>query len=1014
MSSNVLDQPAPDISLEVAARIAREAFALEGELKPLVAERDCNFALTTLDLQRYVLKFSHSAEDPGVLDLQNQSFLHLQQYAPEVPAPRLVLTVDGQTGYRYRLPGGDACQVRMVSWLQGRIYNEVAHSPALRHSLGAMTARLDKGLRGFAHSYGLHDLKWRMEQAPEALELLRYIPDAQQRALAQKVLEDFSTRLAPRLGALRGQIIHNDASDCNVLVAEEDPECVCGIIDFGDMTHSALINGLAVACAYAMLESADPLAAAADVVRGYHALTPLEDAELELLPGLMATRLAVSVCISSWRRHQHPDNDYILISQRPAWKVLQTLDQLPAGFAVFHFRQACALEPVPGADAVIDWLASQRGRFASVLDCDVPTARKQLLNLEKGHTELPLDTDAACKAIERHMQAQDLQVMVGRYLEDREVYTTDAFVSEFNPGARRTVHIGLDLFQPAGSGIHAPLDAVVYGCRDNAEDKDYGPTIILRHEVDGGRLCFYTLYGHLSRSSLEGLEVGRSIRRGERFATMGEAHENGGWPPHVHFQLMTDMLGCSDTFAGVAEPDKIETWRSIVPDPNLILGIPEEIFSDEATPVETLLEQRQRLLGPSLSLSYSTPLNIVRGRGCYLYDAGGRAYIDAYNNVAHVGHSHPRVVAAIREQAARLNTNTRYLHDNILRYAERLGGLLPDPLSVCFFVCTGSEANELAIRMARTATGRQGIVAVEGAYHGHTSMLVDVSSYKFDGPGGAGRKDFVGLLPAPDLYRGRYRDPDDAGERYAAHMDEALDGLRTSGYEAAAFLAESMPSSGGVYPLPSGFLKAAYAKARAAGALCLADEVQVGFGRMGTSLWGFEEHGVVPDIVTLGKPIGNGHPMAAVITTERIARAFANGMEYFNTFGGNPVSCAAGMAVLDVLEDEDLVSKADTTGKWLGERLEAICAGHPHVGEVRGQGLFYGIEMVRDRQSREPDAQLAGQLVDHLCHAGILAGTDGIHHNVLKFRPPMVFSKVEGEALTAALATGLKTLDEAQ
>ncbi len=1012
MSDDVLDRPAPAIGLEEATRVALDLFGLDGQLTPLVAERDCNFKLNAGN-DTYILKFSHSAEKPEVLDLQTQALLHLQAYAPEVPAPRLILTQQGMTSGTHTCVDGTQCQVRLVSWLPGNLYNGVTHTAPLRQSLGEMTARVDAGLRGFSHRHGVQNLQWRMEQAGEALSLLEHITDLPQRNLAENILQHFVENVAPKLGGLRHQVIHNDASDCNVLVSEENPQQVCAIIDFGDMTYSALINGLAIACAYAMLDNPDPLNAAADVVRGYNAVTPLEEVELALLPALISTRLAVSVCISSWRQSCYPDNDYILISQRPAWKVIETLRQLAPGFAHFHLRKACGLPAVPIAEGILSWLNSQQGCFASVLDVDIPMARKQVLNLRTGQGDLPADIQTACAQIDQHMQANDLELLVGRYLEDRAVYTTAAFVSEFNPAERRTVHIGLDLFQPAGSGIHAPLDGVVYGCKDNAGDKDYGPTIILRHEIDAGSACFYTLYGHLSRGSLEGLVPGQLIRRGERFAAMGEPHENGGWPPHVHFQIMTDMLGQRETFVGVAEPGKIETWQDIVPDPNLILNIPAEAFSEDTVPVESMLDQRRRLLGASLSLSYSTPLHIVRGRGCYLYDATGRAYIDAYNNVAHVGHCHPRVVAAMTRQTARLNTNTRYLHENILRYAERLSGLLPDPLSVCFLVCTGSEANELALRLARTYTARQGVICLEGAYHGNTSMLVDVSPYKFDGPGGAGRKDDVAMLPAPDLYRGRYRDPLDAGTRYAAHVDEVVAQLQARGVAPAAFIAESMPSAGGVYPLPAGFLQAAYTKVRAAGALCIADEVQVGFGRLGSSLWGFAGENVVPDIVTLGKPIGNGHPMAAVITTQPIAEAFANGMEYFNTFGGNPVSCAAGLAVLDVIEEEGLVERARTTGEWLSKRFKALCEGHPAVGDVRGRGLFHGLDMVRDRHSREPAPALAAQLVDHLCHAGILAGTDGVHHNVVKFRPPMVFGETEARVLVSALTEGLEQLDPA-
>ena len=373
-----------------------------------------------------------------------------------------------------------------------------------------------------------------------------------------------------------------------------------------------------------------------------------------------------------------------------------------------------------------------------------------------------------------------------------------------------------------------------------------------------------------------------------------------------------------------------------------------------------LLAARRRLIGPNLSIAYRAPLHMVRGHMQYLFDRHGRPYLDCVNNVCHVGHSHPRVVEAIACQAAALNTNTRYLHDHLLTYAERLTATLPDPLEVCFFVCTGSEANDLALRLARAATGRHGIVAVDAAYHGHTGCLIEISPYKHDGPGGSGTPPHVRIVGMPDPYRRGTGDDPVAGAALAEEVATAAASLAAAGHGTAAFIAESLLGCGGqVVPAP-GYMPRAFELARDAGAVCIIDEVQVGFGRVGSCFWAFEALGVVPDIVTMGKPIGNGHPMAAVVTTRAIADAFANGMEYFNTFGGNPVSCAAGLAVLDVIEDEGLQAHAHDVGAALLRDLEALAERHALIGDVRGLGLFLGAELVTDRATPRPGGGRGG------------------------------------------------------
>ncbi|MEX2153791.1 MAG: aminotransferase class III-fold pyridoxal phosphate-dependent enzyme [Gemmatimonadaceae bacterium] len=423
-----------------------------------------------------------------------------------------------------------------------------------------------------------------------------------------------------------------------------------------------------------------------------------------------------------------------------------------------------------------------------------------------------------------------------------------------------------------------------------------------------------------------------------------------------------------------------------------------------AADISVSIARRRAALGRNLSLSYDTPLQIVRGWRQYLYDADGREYLDAYNNVPHVGHSHPRVVAAAARQMAVLNTNTRYLHENVLRYAERLTATLPAPLRVCYFVNSGSEANELALRMARAHTRQVDVIVSEGAYHGNTQELVDVSPYKYDGPGGAGRPPHVHEVPVADVYRGAYKANDaDAGARYAAYVAEAVEAIGAKRRGVSAFLIESLLSAGGQIVLPRGYLKDAFVAVRDAGGVCIVDEVQVGFGRVGSRFWGFELQDVVPDIVVMGKPMGNGHPVGAVVTSREIADSFDNGMEYFNTFGGNPVSMAVALEVLAVIEDERLQANALRVGERLLSGLRGLLVRHPLIGDVRGAGLFVGIELVRNRETLEPARAEAKVVVNALKDRGILTGTEGPLGNVIKIKPPMVFADADADRLVETL-----------
>ncbi|MCH2140419.1 MAG: aminotransferase class III-fold pyridoxal phosphate-dependent enzyme [Phycisphaerales bacterium] len=392
----------------------------------------------------------------------------------------------------------------------------------------------------------------------------------------------------------------------------------------------------------------------------------------------------------------------------------------------------------------------------------------------------------------------------------------------------------------------------------------------------------------------------------------------------------------------------------------------------------SLVERRRAHLPGVLSLSYASPLHIVQGRGQYLSAADGRVYLDLVNNVCHVGHCHPQVVRSLSEQAGALNTNTRYLHENVLAYTERLTGTLPDGLDVCFLVNSGSEANELALRLARAATGRHDVMVIDGAYHGSTGTCIEMSPYKFKGPGGAGKSEWVHVVPAPDTYRRGV-----SGEGLAGEVSEVIQAAAADGRSIAGFFAEPLLSCGGQIPLPAGYLAEAFAHVRAAGGVCIADEVQVGFGRVGEAMWGFELQGVVPDIVVMGKPIGNGHPLGAVVCTRAIADAFDCGMEFFSTFGGNPVSCACGLAVLDVIEEKGLQDRAQKLGQHFLKGLRSLKKRHEIIGDVRGSGLFLGIELVRNHETLEPADSEATEIVNAMRQRGVLLSTDGPLHNVI-------------------------------
>ncbi len=797
-------QPRPSFCESDAVRLTFDLYGLTGSVKELTSERDQNFHIRTDSGEEFVLKIAAAAERRETLEFQNAVMDHLgaRVHSGFTPQPRK--TKHGDDIARVDDENSLPHFVRLLTYYPSALLAEVCpHTPELLHSLGHFLGEMDRALDGFTHPAARRELKWNLQDALWIKEYTHHIANADRRAIAERLVAQFETRVVPIASRLRTSVVHNDANDYNVLVKDDGTgqTSVAGIIDFGDMLHTYTASEVAVAAAYAMLDKADPLAAAAEIVAGYHQVFSLAELELEAVYTLICMRLAVSVTNSALQQKLHPDNKYLLVSERPAWELLEKLSGVDPALPLYLFRRACQLEPCPQSVAVIDWLTRNASSLGAVVDVDLrsnqpgsvssPAFRRKFVapSRSKVRTELPpegrttnivfdlsvgsaefcdpeelADTESFTAKVFARMKAAGARVGIGRYNEARLLYTSDVFKS--NDGERRTIHIGIDLFMAARSPVFAPLDGAIHSFANNVAPLDYGPAIIVQHQADD--VTFFTLYGHLSEDSLEGLHPGKVVKRGDQIATIGSPPTNGGWPPHLHFQIISDMLGMQGDFPGVAPASQREVWLSICPNPNLILGIPDDRFPAPSLSSDEILELRREHIGPSLSIAYRKPLNIVKGYRQHLYDDEGRAYLDAVNNVAHVGHCHPRVVKAAQQQMAVLNTNTRYLHENIARFAERLCAKLPQPLSTCFFVCSGSEANELALRLARAHSKGTEIICIDGAYHGNTSSLIDISPYKFDGPGGLGAPAHVHKVIMPDTYRGPYKaDDPGAGEKYA-------------------------------------------------------------------------------------------------------------------------------------------------------------------------------------------------------------------------------------------------------
>ena len=960
----------PVLDLGEAARLLRDHFGREGVRSELGSHQDRNY-LVDADDGRFVLKVARHGISRQELEAENAAMLHVAAARPgfEVPVPQPAS--DGGLITRGMTRAGVEHDLRLVTYIDGSPLDGGGYlAPAVLRAHGAMAAGVGLALDGFDHPALDRALQWDVRHAGSVVEALApFASTPTRRQLAEGSMARAAAALDPLTPALRIRTVHQDVTDLNT-VARRDragrPMPV-GLIDFGDLSRTWLAAELAVTIAADLFHDLDhPLHVARDVAAGFLPLLPLEPAELAALWPMVVARSAAVAISGDQQAALEPDNTYVHSTRDEEWAALEAVVAIPFPLAEAVLREAAGLCP-----AVRIHLPGN-----AVPPVRVPSTRIRVLDLSPS-SDLPGSATGDPAAIDDPV-AQIVgagEVAVGRWGEARLIDAEpDASVEA------DTIHLGVDLFTVAGLPVVAPVGGVVRrapaGLMIGADGFDVRLDGVIPSVADGA-----------------------TVQAGD---ALGEVAAKGPdtLPALLHVQLIA--IPGLDAPRRCA-PSLADAWQALCPDPAALLGLDPEVVVAPADDPAALLARRNAVLADVQVHYYEAPPQIERGWRQLLVDSGARAYVDVVNNIAVLGHGHPAVTEAVTRQLTRLNTNSRFLYRAMVEFAEALAARFPAPLDTVFLVNTGSEANELALRLARVATGSDDVLAVRGAYHGWTGATDAITTSVLDNPRALEtRPDWVHPVEAPNPYRGRHRGPD-AGERYADDVRETLTAIAAAGRRPAAYIAEPLFGNAGGVVLPDGYLSRVYALMRAAGGLAIADEVQTGYGRLGHHQWAFQQQGVVPDIVTVAKSAGNGIAVGAVITTREIAEAFRAEGSFFSSIGGSPVACAAGLAVLETIDREGLQANARDVGAHLKTALEGIADRHPIIGAVHGMGLYLGVELVRDRETLEPATEEALAICERMLELGVIIQPTGDGNNVLKVKPPLCITRESADVVVAAL-----------
>ena len=963
-------------------------------LSKLNSERDLNFIIFVNKDKKYTLKISNPAEDLAVLDYQDNLINHLRKNfniknnIPKICHSKIIYYLDDLNR---------KCFVRILSFIDGKMYGDSKINDSIEISLGNLLAETSIQLKSFSDKNSFRNFIWDPSNIEWIKKEINIFKDNKKNILL-RAYEDYIKYVKKNIKNLRFSVTHSDPNNYNLVVNHNR---VIGLLDYGDSIFSPTINDLSIGLAYALMKRENIYSSLMNIISSYHKKFPLLDSEINSIISLCKSRLMITVVMSKKQRIKYPSNEYLSISEIDAWNLLEKLDKIPTQFLIYVIRNICGYPVIKDFEKIIKEIKNLN--YANIFDFNLLDVNKSILQLNEKSLLLKGSTNNSLikKRIIQKYKNDNSKLGIGLYREKRKIYKSSNFVSPLNPKKRRDIHLGIDIFIDEKTNVFAPLDGKVKILYNNNLKYDYGPTLILEHKFKN--IKFYTLYGHLSKSVLTKLKINQKINKKDWIGQIGNSKENGNWLPHLHFQIIFDLLDNNHNFPGVGEEYLIDIWSQISPNPNLILRLPSSFFKTNIE-FKDILNKRKKNISKNLSISYLKPLHMLEAKDQYFYDHYGRRYLDCVNNISHIGHTNSHVHEELMKQNLKLNTNTRYLYQIINDYSDKLLKTFPKKLNKIFFVCTGSEANDLAYRIAQNYSKSRDVFVIDNAYHGHTNSLIDLSPYKFNGKGGLGKKDHVHILDMPDPIRGKwtYKDKNWANK----YTNEAIDKIKTisKNNKISCFFAESILGCGGQVILPKNYLKKLFKEIRNFNGLCIVDEVQTGFGRIGSNFWSFQAHNVIPDIVTLGKPMGNGHPIGAVITTEKIASTFNNGMEYFNSFGGNPVSCAVGKSVLEVIQDKKLQKNASVVGKYFMKQLNKIKNKHnKYISEVRGRGLFLGIDLIEDYNNYKPNKKLAKKIINYMRDRGILLSTDGPFDNIIKIKPPLIFNKKNVDHVCYAL-----------
>lgn len=937
--------PAPHVTEAQAEELLATHFGIEAQAKSLGSQQDKNFLLAQGDNVVGVLKIANPAFNETELTAQD---LAAELIATSEPGLRVAVPQPNIRGeIRTAVTGlvDGTAYVRLLRYLPGGALLDAGYmSPDTVAELGDVAGRVTRALAGFNHPGLDRILQWDLRYGAEVVTTLAsHVADEVDRNRILAAAQSAWARIEPHVDALPRQAIHMDLTDANVVVSHAPGGVVHpdGIIDLGDLTDSWAVGELAITLSSVLQHPGNGPTHILPGVRAFHRIRPLTAAEAEVLWPLLVLRTAVLIVSGAQQAALDPDNDYITDQSDGEWQMFAQAMSVHMDVMTELIKADLGLSaPAAPLEAATSLIAGLDPATVTTLDLSVTSDAVDSGFIPGAWLRPGLEDEFARAAV-----ADGARLVVTRFGQPR--ITRAPALSQAEPAV---VPTGISLWPAESVPLVAPFDGE-----------------IVTRTADS-----VTFRGQDVELTVSGITAATDD------GALGIA-ATGRW-----VELAVRPIGAPEAPA-LTTPALTPGWLALSRDPRPLLGLPALAAS---TANGDLIARRDQSFAPVQEHYYRTPPQIERGWRHFLMATSGRCYLDMVNNVTVLGHAHPRIAAAAARQLRRLNTNSRFNYAAVVEFSERLAAVLPEPLDTVFLVNSGSEASDLALRLAIAAAGRPDVVAMREAYHGWTYGTDAVSTSTADNPNAlATRPNWVHTVESPNSFRGKYRGADVG--RYADDAVTQIEQLATDGRAPAAFICETVYGNAGGMALPDGYLEEVYRAVRAGGGYAVADEVQVGYGRLGQWFWGFQQQGVVPDIVSMAKSLGNGYPLGAVVTSREVADAFRSQGYFFSSTGGSPLSCTIGMTVLDVLHDEGLQQNAVEVGAHLKSRLQNLAAKHPIIGTVHGVGLYLGVEMIRDPETLEPATEETTLICNRMLELGVIIQPTGDHQNILKTKPPL-------------------------